>query len=188
MKLDYPTDITRSAHPTRQQISGRCSGTTAWTRAALPHVGDHPSICTREIMESGKGEDVRAKHFEYYLRDHKAGETEYYSPKELEWLVWLEHEWDNLRAAVEWSVANRPQAGLELVNAWVNFSWTICTSTTWKTGYRNWFHIPRIQPGQPRGQRVVILGAMHRHWFESAGYFIGTGNAGGRAIHLQRSG
>jgi predicted ATPase len=77
---------------------------------------------TREkLLESGKGEDVRARHFEYYLRTVKQAESEFYSPKELEWLVWLEHEWDNLRAAVEWSIADRPQVGLELVNGLGHF-------------------------------------------------------------------
>ncbi|HEX7234022.1 MAG TPA: hypothetical protein VF243_02040, partial [Nitrosospira sp.] len=69
-----------------------------------------------KLMEAGEGEKIRDRHFEYYLRMAKRLLPEYFGPKELLWIVWLDEEWDNLRAAVEWSMETRPDAGLQMVN------------------------------------------------------------------------
>jgi predicted ATPase/class 3 adenylate cyclase len=69
-----------------------------------------------KLMESGEGDKIRDRHFEYYLQAVKRAEQEFLSPKELVWLVWLDDEWDNLRAAVEWSLQKHANFGLELVN------------------------------------------------------------------------
>jgi predicted ATPase/class 3 adenylate cyclase len=69
-----------------------------------------------KLLESGEGETIRNRHFDYYLRTVKRAEQEFFSPQELVWLVWFENEWDNLRAAVEWSLEKHPNTGLELVN------------------------------------------------------------------------
>jgi predicted ATPase len=69
-----------------------------------------------KLLESGEAGNVHNGHFNYYLQAVKRGEQEFFSPKELIWLAWLDDEWDNLRAAVEWSLKKHADTGLELVN------------------------------------------------------------------------
>jgi predicted ATPase len=69
-----------------------------------------------KLLEVGEGDMIRDKHFDYYLQMATQILPEFFGPRELDWLVWLEEEWDNIRAAVEWSMETRPDAGLELVN------------------------------------------------------------------------
>ncbi len=68
------------------------------------------------LIDSGEGKEIRDRHLDYYLHVVKEAEPELFGSKELIWLVWLENEWGNLRAAVEWSLEMRADAGLELVN------------------------------------------------------------------------
>ena len=77
---------------------------------------------TREkLLEAGGSKRIRDKHLDYYLQIVKRVDQESFSPKELDWLVWLGHEWDNLRSAVNWSLESRPVAGLNLVVNLGNF-------------------------------------------------------------------
>jgi predicted ATPase/class 3 adenylate cyclase len=69
-----------------------------------------------KLLELGEGEKIRDRHFEYYLQTVKQANQEFFSQNELVWLVWFENEWDNLRAAVEWSLETQADLGLELVN------------------------------------------------------------------------
>jgi predicted ATPase/class 3 adenylate cyclase len=87
-----------------------------------------------KLMEAGNGEDVRKKHFEYYLQTITQIEREFYGQKELKWLVWLDNEVDNVRVAIEWSIENRPQDGLELVNCLGQFlmnNWRVSDMENW---------------------------------------------------------
>ncbi len=68
------------------------------------------------LIDSGEGTEVRDRHLDYYRQVVKEAEPELFGSKELIWLVWLENEWGNLRAALEWSLEKRADAGLELVN------------------------------------------------------------------------
>jgi predicted ATPase len=69
-----------------------------------------------KLLESGQEEELHDRHFNYFLQTVKQARSEYFSPKEIFWLVWLDNEWDNLRAAVEWSSVKHPDRALELVN------------------------------------------------------------------------
>jgi predicted ATPase len=69
-----------------------------------------------KLEGAGERNKIRDRHFDFYLQTVKQVVTEFFGPKELVWLVWLDHEWDNLRTAVEWSLEMHPEAGLGLVN------------------------------------------------------------------------
>lgn len=69
-----------------------------------------------KLLGSDEAENIRNRHFNYYLQAVKRAEGEFFSPRELIWLTWLDEEWDNLRAAVEWSLEKQADLGLELVN------------------------------------------------------------------------
>lgn len=70
-----------------------------------------------KLQESGEDALIHERHFDYYRQMIKQAELELFSSKGLIWFVWLEVEWDNLRAAVEWSLEKHPGAGLDLVNS-----------------------------------------------------------------------
>ena len=88
-----------------------------------------------KLLETTSGESIRDKHLDYYLQMATQAQTEFNSPKELIWLVRLEEEWDNLRAAMEWALETRPAAGLELANCLGHF-----IDQNWHVGdLQNWF-------------------------------------------------
>ena len=81
----------------------------------LETIGEY---ATERLQESGEEDEVRRLHLEYYLALAEEAETEFHGPDQLEWIGRLEQEHDNLRAAMEWSLANgKPEAGLELAGA-----------------------------------------------------------------------
>lgn len=68
-----------------------------------------------KLLESGQGEAVRKKHFDYFYA--LAAEAEphvHYGPTQLEWLDKLEDHLGNLYAALEWSLENKMETGAEL--------------------------------------------------------------------------
>jgi predicted ATPase/class 3 adenylate cyclase len=89
---------------------------------------------SEKLLESGSGVSIHDRHLDYYLQLVKRAELEFYGPNDLPWLVILEGEWDNLRAAVEWSLEIRPRDGLELVKCLVHFieqHWHVSDIQNW---------------------------------------------------------
>jgi predicted ATPase/class 3 adenylate cyclase len=70
-----------------------------------------------KLQESGEDSLIHDRHFDYYWHTVERAKREFFSAKGLNWIVWLESEWDNLRAAVECSLEKHPDMGLSLVNA-----------------------------------------------------------------------
>lgn len=71
------------------------------------------------LLEIGEGELSRDRHLEYFTTFAETAEPELKGPQQKKWLDWLEAEHDNLRAALEWSIAtpNGAEAGLRLCGA-----------------------------------------------------------------------
>jgi non-specific serine/threonine protein kinase len=69
-----------------------------------------------KLMETGQGEEIRKKHFDYFFK--LATEVEphiQYGPAQLTWLDKLEDELGNFYAALEWSLENGMESGAELI-------------------------------------------------------------------------
>ncbi len=66
------------------------------------------------LFESGEGETVRAQHAAYYLDFAEEAGPELQGPNSPEWFRHLQLELENLRAAVEWSLENRPGTALRI--------------------------------------------------------------------------
>jgi len=56
------------------------------------------------LEESGEGDDIRQLHAEYFMRMADQAEPHFTGPEEASWLVRLEEEHDNMRAALRWSL------------------------------------------------------------------------------------
>jgi len=81
-----------------------------------------------KLHAAGKGDHRRARHLRFYLQLAEEAEPKLKGPEQLDWLNRLAAELDNLRAALEYSLASRrdedAEAGLRLVTALERF-WEI---------------------------------------------------------------
>ena len=120
-----------------------------------------------KLVELEEGNMIRDRHFDYYLRMAKQILPDFFGPRELVWLVWLDDEWDNLRAAVEWSMEAHPQAGLELVNC-LAYLFLVLQNNLMEI--QNWLrqlisHPANAARTAPRGR-----GLLHWAWYANANY------------------
>jgi tetratricopeptide (TPR) repeat protein len=56
------------------------------------------------LHASGEGETIRGQHAQYYLAVVEQAESELHGPQETEWLLRLDEETDNIRAALQWAL------------------------------------------------------------------------------------
>ena len=72
-----------------------------------------------KLSDSGKVDLFRSRHFEYFLELAKTAEPHLVSSKQLQWLANLDTEYENIRAALIYSLSkeNNIKAGMRLANA-----------------------------------------------------------------------
>ncbi|MBW3588796.1 MAG: tetratricopeptide repeat protein [Actinobacteria bacterium] len=71
-----------------------------------------------KLLESGEGEATRERHRDFYLELAERAHTELEGREVARWLEVLDQEKDNLRAALEWSLADdNPERGLRIAGA-----------------------------------------------------------------------
>jgi len=70
-----------------------------------------------KLFEAGKGDSVRERHLEYYLKLSERAEPELRGRHQAAWLNRLEKEVDNIRAALEWSVEDQPGLAMRMASA-----------------------------------------------------------------------
>jgi predicted ATPase/class 3 adenylate cyclase len=71
-----------------------------------------------KLLESGEGEGTRERHLAYFLEMAETAFPEMLTrEKELQWIRKLEIEYDNIRVAVNWGIANNPIATMRLVRS-----------------------------------------------------------------------
>lgn len=120
-----------------------------------------------KLHDSQEGESSRDRHLGYYLQMAKQIVSEYFGPNELNWMVWLDEEWDNLRAAVEWSLETRPEAGLELVNC---LGYLSLANQNNMTDMLNWLWELISHPVNSARTATRALGLLHWAWYANANY------------------
>jgi predicted ATPase/class 3 adenylate cyclase len=119
------------------------------------------------LMEAGEGQTIHDRHFDYYLKMAKQLVHEFFGPKELVWMVWLDEEWDNLRTAAEWSLESRPQAGLELVNC---LGYLSLANLNNMTDMQNWLFELLSHPVNAGRTKQRALGLQHWAWYANANF------------------
>jgi predicted ATPase/class 3 adenylate cyclase len=78
---------------------------------------------TREkLQEAGDGEVIRDQHLAYFAKLVELAEPELYLSNQAFWLNKLDDELDNLRMALEWSLATNAESGLRITA----LSWRWC--------------------------------------------------------------
>jgi predicted ATPase/serine/threonine protein kinase len=71
-----------------------------------------------EMLEmSGEADQIKRRHAEFYAHLAEIAEPELRAENVAQWLEILEREHDNLRSAMEWSLANEPEIALRIVGA-----------------------------------------------------------------------
>ena len=71
-----------------------------------------------KLKESGEAETAKRSHAEHFLVLAEEAEPELFGPREVEWWARLEEEYDNVRAALSWSLEGAdPELGLRLAGA-----------------------------------------------------------------------
>ena len=94
----------------------------------------------RRMEEEG---EVRNWHLAYFLGLAEQADKQIHGPNQVEWINRLEHEHDNLRAALEWCMANQEtEAGLRLLGA-LGWSWMVRNRYSEMQG---WFDQIRVLP------------------------------------------
>ncbi|HSL31117.1 MAG TPA: adenylate/guanylate cyclase domain-containing protein [Anaerolineales bacterium] len=120
-----------------------------------------------KLLEADEGNQIRDRHFDYYSKMARKLLPEFFGPKELIWLVWLEDEWDNLRAAVEWSIETRPDASLELVTC---LGFLFLDSQDNLTDMQNWLMQLLSHPANAARTTARARGLLHWAWYATANY------------------
>ena len=73
------------------------------------------------LAESGEARDLRDRHLSTYLQLTVAAEAGLAGPGMTTWLLRLDTEIDNLRAALDWAFEAHPEAGLEMCVALIRY-------------------------------------------------------------------
>lgn len=120
-----------------------------------------------KLLASGDGNKIRDGYFTFYLRMARKIVSEFFGPGELAWRVWLDEEWDNIRAAVEWSMETRPQAGLELVNF---LGHLFMDSQDHLTDIQDWLLQLISDPANQSRTTTRARGLLHWAWYANANY------------------
>jgi len=71
-----------------------------------------------KLVDAGESNTIRDRHLNYFLTLAETAEPHLIQPEQLEWLAQIEADYQNLRAALEWSLDKEsPEASMRLCNA-----------------------------------------------------------------------
>ncbi len=113
-------------------------------------------FAAEKLEESGEVEQVRQAHARYFLTLAQEGEVALRGPEQARWLVLLETEHDNFRAALRWAGEYDPDLGLELASALYPF-WDL---RSYLVEGRAWLEVALDRGGeQPWALRAKALNA-----------------------------
>ena len=87
-----------------------------------------------KLLEAVGGEQVRDQHLAYFVRLSEQAEPELVRSNQVFWLNKLDDELDNLRVALEWALAVKPEAGLQIANV----SWLFWYEHGYLQELENW--------------------------------------------------
>ena len=105
-----------------------------------------------KLFETEEAAQMRDRHLDYFLTLAENAETEILNSNQIAWLERLHAEFDNIRAALEWSQEKRVEDGLRLGSA----LWRFCL----RSGYSSELIEKLTQLlGQPQGSQRTLIRA-----------------------------
>jgi tetratricopeptide (TPR) repeat protein len=117
-----------------------------------------------KLVEAGEEEIIRTRHLIYFLQFSGQAEQGLAGPAQMEWYARLNHERDNLRAALEWADKTDVEAGLYLSSRLERFweSFDLREGTSWYSKFlqkpeSNAFPKARAKALRAYGQAMVGL-------------------------------
>jgi non-specific serine/threonine protein kinase len=145
---------------------------------------------SERLLEAGEVEQLRYRHLDFFLRWAERVEPEVRGPQQLQWLDQLEVENDNLRAALEWGLAQAEynEASLRLAGTLLLF-WSRREHMSEGRAWLARALVSRTTPsaGAARAKALYVAGSL-AHWQgsntaralleESAGLWQTLGTAG----------
>jgi predicted ATPase/DNA-binding XRE family transcriptional regulator/Tfp pilus assembly protein PilF len=141
-----------------------------------------------QLAQRQEADSLRERHACYYVQLAEQAEEELHGPQQVSWYDRLEHEHENIRAALAWSLQHdMPEIGLRLVGA---LYWFWSTYGHVREGY-HWSNalLPYIDTAPPAVQARALYGAGLLAWYrgqhdqsvalttQSAALSRSTGNA-----------
>jgi predicted ATPase/DNA-binding XRE family transcriptional regulator len=114
------------------------------------------------LAASREAEDLRARHASYYLAFAEEAAGQFYSPATGLWLVRLEQDHDNLRAALRWCVdGRRAEMGLRLAGALWSFWYIRGYATEGRAHLAALLSLPEAATmGAPRADALLGAGQL----------------------------
>jgi len=112
-----------------------------------------------KLLEKGEGEGTRSRHLTYYLEMVETARPELLKREhELEWIDRIQTEYDNIRAAIEWSLSNDPIAASKMIYSLTQF----LVETTFASEGHRWGTAALkqlnvlVENGQPETDEFVL--------------------------------
>jgi predicted ATPase/DNA-binding SARP family transcriptional activator len=135
----------------------------------------------QKLDQSGEADEVRNRHLGFFMRLAEQAQPEIFLSSQIAWLDLLEIELDNLRAAMEWSMAadevERQEAGLRLAAALAWF---------WERGYRR-EAIARLKRMLEK-MDTKNISPVHTMMFNAIGFlYWSTGEFGQARSYLEKA-
>src|SRR5262249_16540530 len=84
-----------------------------------------------KLVEAGEAAAVRDRHLAWYLSLAERGEWEVRGPHQIEWLQRFDAEHDNLRVALGWATAHRPDEQALRLAAALGWFWELRGYSAW---------------------------------------------------------
>jgi predicted ATPase len=131
----------------------------------MPGVGDRLGRCrmletvrefaTRRLEQAGETEPTARRHGEHYLSIVQRAAPHLRMPDQRHWIDSLDHEFDNIRVALEWSIAGDPQRGLKAVAALENY-WFRARQTEGRFWVSRFLQVTEGDGGRARADALYV--------------------------------
>ncbi len=112
-----------------------------------------------QLDAEGEGTATREAHAAYYLRLSEEANSQLHGCEQKGWRKQLEHEHDNLRAALNWWLeqANAPEAAERALRLWWALAQSWFNQPCYREGYTNVKRILAVRAGVAEAMRVKAL-------------------------------
>ena len=127
-------------------------------------------FASAKLADAGDAESVSNRHLVYFLNLAETAEPHFFHPDQLQWYATIDAEIDNIRAALEWSLArDRGESGLRLASALDRY-WVARLHWREASGWlERLLELPALDPESAlRAKALWILGHIYYYYGSTA--------------------